>query len=244
MGRVGNEILDGTTAGKNTRESARLRYLTRVCLGLLGLIALLYITRAGSQIVKVSTFLACMAGLVAIDRLLMPLLDWLKTRESHASQSAKAEKSVGALLDRLPEDWVVLHDVTASYGNIDHLVWRTDGAIFVIETESHRGKVSQERGELRLNGKPFETDLIGQTHANVFWLREFFKGRFGLEPWIHVAIIFPNASIAARQPLRGADIISPSFLYRWLARGCGNPTVAEKLRSQVDRLKSELLAKR
>ena len=244
MGHAGNEILAENPAGKGARDMVWRRHLMRVCLGLLGVTAAFYIHRTGYSITKVSTLLACMAGLVAIDRLLIPVMARLKTREDHASRGAVAEESVGALLDRLPEGWVVLHDVRASFGNIDHLVLRADGAVFVLETKSHHGKVSEDRGELRLNGKPFQKDLIQQMHANVFWLREFLKGRFGIEPWINAAIVFPNASVAVRRPLRGVDVVSLDFLDRWLARARGKPEVARRLQGRIEQLKSELLAKR
>jgi hypothetical protein len=237
-------MLADNPAGKSSREMAWRRHVMRVCLGLLGIAAALCIPRTGCSITSVSTFLAFIAGLVAIDRLLVPVMDRLKAREDHASRGAEAEESVGALLHRLPAGWVVLHDVRASFGNIDHLVLRADGALFVLETKSHHGRVSEDRGELRLNGKPFEKDFIRQTHANVFWLREFFKGRFGIEPWINAAIVFPNASVAVRRTLRGVDVVSLDFLDRWLARARGKPEVARKFQGRIEQLKSELLAKR
>ena len=244
MGHAGNEILAENPAGKSARDMVWRRHAMRVCLGLLGIAAMFYICRRACSITSVSLFLACMTGLVAIDRLLNPVMDRLKAREDQANRGAAAEESAGALLNRLPTGWVVLHDVRASFGNIDHLVLRADGAVFVLETKSHRGKVSEERGELKLNGKPFQTDFIRQTQTNVFWLREFFKGRFAIEPWINAAIVFPNASVAVRRTLRGVDVVSLDFLDRWLARVRGKPEVARRIQGRIEQLKSELLAKR
>ncbi len=93
-------------------------------------------------------------------------------------RAQNAEEKIGALLDQLPADYVVWHDVKTDGGNIDHLAFRKDGAVFLIETKSHHGNIAQKDGQLCRNGQPLEKKFIGQAHRNVFWLKEFFENAF------------------------------------------------------------------
>ena len=118
---------------------------------------------------------------------------------------------------------------------------RKDGAVFVIETKAHGGRVTEQRGELLLNGRPFEKDILKQIHANIYWLREFIKTRFDIEPWITAAIVFPNAYVVVRRTLRGVDAINGRYLERWMAKARGNPRIAGRLWSRTAAIKAELL---
>lgn len=189
-------------------------------------------------------FPLALAGLWAVDHYFIGWMDLAFRREGHAARGAEAEETVGSLLNRLPEDCVVLHDVVADFGNIDHVVFRKDGAVFVIETKAHGGRVTEERGGLLLNGRPFEKDILKQTHGNIYWLRDFLKARFGVEAWITAAIVFPNAYVAVRHTLRGVDVMNGSYLQRWMTKARGNPRIAQKLWPQVAVIKAKLLSPR
>ncbi len=62
-------------------------------------------------------------------------------------------------------------------------MFRRDGAVFLIETQSHSGWITRHDRQLRRNGQPLERDFIQQTHNNLSWLKKFLKTRAGFEPW-------------------------------------------------------------
>ena len=213
--------MTGNAPGRSVRLLANRRYLIRVGLALaaLGLLALIALN--GLQTHTTLGLLTCVVAFVALDRLVDPLLDRLIFREQQAARGARAEEIVGAILNRLPNNRKVLHDVTTNCGNIDHLVTRNDGVMFLIETKSHRGRVTIERGELRLNRRPFEKDILKQTQGNVYWLRDYLKKHFGIEPWIHAAIVFTNARVPRHCELQNVHVINVTYLERWIARQPG-----------------------
>jgi hypothetical protein len=234
-----NELVAGKAAGASTREMEKERYRLRLALAACGLACLACIQwLLWSH--RATTLLPCIVAALAINKFVIPCLDWLKKRQRDASRGAQAEESVGAILDRLPENCIVLHDLNTGRGNIDHVVFCQDGAVFLIETKSHRGTVSEERGELRRNGRAFEKDFLKQTHGNVFWLRDFLKVRLGVTPWIDAAIVFPSAYVTVRGKLSGVDVINSGYLEKWMARASGNAHVANKLWPQIGQLQNEI----
>ncbi|HEY5297067.1 MAG TPA: nuclease-related domain-containing protein [Verrucomicrobiae bacterium] len=134
----------------------------------------------------------------------------------------------------------VYHDLKTDCGNIDHLAIRKDGAVFLIETKSHFGKIIKQNGELRRNGKSFEKNFISQTHKNIFWLKDLLKTRLGYEPWIHAVIVFSNGHVEPHLKIKGVAVINVSFLSEWMRRQPGNAKAAATLWPEVENLKNEL----
>jgi Nuclease-related domain len=182
--------------------------------------------------------LLCVSFLImkAAERVAGPEMDKLFRRERRAHRGALAEEKIGALLDGLAENYVVRHDVTTSHGNIDHLVFRRDGAVFLIETKSHSGWITRHDNDLRRNGQSLEKDFIRQTLNGVSWLKQVLKGRAGFEPWIHAAIVFPNAHVEKNLRLKNVDVFNARHLTRWLERAQGNPRASVFLWPQVESL--------
>jgi Nuclease-related domain len=179
---------------------------------------------------------------VVVDRIVLPRMDGLQKWDEFARRGAAADKKIGALLEELPDDYVVMHDLKTGEGRIDHLVFRKDGAIFLIETQSHDGDVTQRNGKLLRNGRPFEKDFVRQAVQNIFWARNFLKTRLGFEPWVYATIVFPDAYVARHLRVKGVNIIHASFLLRWMQQAAGDSRVAETLWSQAAKLKNELIA--
>lgn len=68
----------------------------------------------------------------------------------------KGEVSVAKVLEELPKDFKVIHDVNVDDKfNIDHLVIGPTG-IFTIETKNHIGRVTNNGDTLLINNKLFE----------------------------------------------------------------------------------------
>ena len=90
--------------------------------------------------------------------------------------------------------FIVMNDVRIKYGNIDHLVIRDDGAIFIIETKSHRGTVTFDGKRLLHNGKPFKKNPICQMNRNIRWFREWSLRMTGKSIWFTAILVFPEAA--------------------------------------------------
>lgn len=220
--------------GKSTRELAKWRYAARLVLGLSALLLLVLIALHGLHVRTVMGLLTCVLAMVGLEKLVDPVLDRLIVREKDALRGADAEGTVGGILNSLSEDHIVIHDIAAQFGNIDHIVIRQDGAIFLIETKSHGGTVDEKRAQT----------FIRQTHRNIFWLRDLLRDRLGCDVWLNAAIVFPNARVTVRRTIRGVDIVSGNFLRSWMARVVARPHVGAKLWLQADALKADLEARR
>jgi hypothetical protein len=159
-------------------------------------------------------FLLSILSLLAIDRIAGPMMNKLFRREGKAHRGAVAEQKVGARLDGLPRNYAVRHDVNTGWDNIDHVVFRRDGAVFLIETKSHSGRITQQDGQLRRNGQLLEKNFIKQTLNHVSWLKQFLKARAGFEPWVHAAIVFTDAHVEKHLNLNRVDVLNASYLTR------------------------------
>jgi Nuclease-related domain len=238
-------------AGKSARQ-LEARWNTRRKIVGLSAIGLIFIVSALSVLYflgnRTSMFqtggllLLCVSFLImkAAERIAGPEMDKLFQHDKRARQRAVAEEKIGALLDSLAGNYAVQHDISTGRGNIDHLVFRGDGAIFLIETKSHSGWITRRDEELRRNGQPLEKDFVRQTLNNVAWLKNFLKDRVGFEPWIHAAIVFTDAHVEKHLNLKQVDVFNARYLARWLERTCGDPRASVFLWPKVESLKNEL----
>jgi Nuclease-related domain len=246
----GVNINSGGYAGESTHQFAEKRRKLRKNLGwsAAGLIFLIGFGFVGYLYFGHPTLIFSLGGLgllfllvVKMDRTIVPIMDELTLCERNAVRGAKAEEKIGNLLDSLSSECIVLHDVSKGQGNIDHLVFRKDGAVFLIETKSHHGKIAQHDGELRRNGRPLEKNFIAQAHGNVFWLKDFLRTRLGSKPqWVHAVIVFSNACVEKHLEIKGVAVMDASFLSEWIRRQPGDPKMAATLWPEIENLKNDL----
>jgi Holliday junction resolvase-like predicted endonuclease len=217
-------------AGRSTLEMAERRRMIRRKLGTLGLLALAEVILIFRSLPAAVGFPISMLGIWAVDHYFIGWMDHVFKRENDARRGAEGEEMVAAILNRLPDSYVALHDVSKPFGNIDHIVFRKDGAVFLIETKSHRGRVTESSA----------TQFLKQTHANIYWLCEFLQNEISLRVWISTAVVFTNAFVNVRRPLGNVNIIHAKFLERWMARIPGNAQVARELWPKVELIKHKL----
>ena len=175
--------------------------------------------------------LMILAGLWFVDRGTRSDLSLFVKRTGDAERGAQAEEDVGAVLNHLPANCRVLHDVVAGHGNIDHVVLRDDGVAFLIETKSHSGIVTPARAE----------QFLKQTHGNIYWLRDFLKETSGMEVWINAAVVFTNAEVRFKNPIRGVSFMPIGNLSQWITGAPGNPQIAKQLGPKLDSIIAALL---
>jgi len=136
----------------------------------------------------------------------------LRKAARQAKQGAEGEERVEAILARLPDDHVVMHDLLGDYGNIDHVVVAPHG-VFAIETKSHWGRLSCDGPTLLLNGRPLPKDAVAQTVRNAMWLKQRIRERTGLEVYVHGLLVFTRGFASAPLPkLRGVWVTTGSYL--------------------------------
>jgi hypothetical protein len=186
---------------------------------------------------------SCVLCLLIVWRGIFPQIDFLQKREDDATRGAEAEEKVAAVLDRLPrESHMVLHDVNTGRGDIDHIVIRRDGAVFVIETKSHRGNISEQNGRLMIWNKRPEKNFVAQAGRNAIWLSKRFQELLGATPWVNAAIVFPNASVSVRSKIGRSqvDVVSAKYVERWMAKAPANREIARRLAEQWETLETAL----
>jgi len=108
--------------------------------------------------------------------------------------------------------FIITNDVKFRYGNIDHLVIRDDGAIFLIETKSHVGRVTTDGKQLLLNGRPFQDNYLCQVNRTIRWLRRMARTMFRANPWFVTALVFPNAQVPIRRALKNVNVMDAKRL--------------------------------
>lgn len=210
-------------AGKSTREMAAKRRRSALIILLIGIVAIIVIWVV-SQNAKV-------LGIGGIGLLIMLILvqyiipGLVKSQvnsklkaEKRAKRGARAEEKIGEMLEKLNEDYMVLHDIESPYGNIDHIVIGKDNGIFLVETKSHGGKVEAQNDLLFLNGKPTEKDFVAQALTNTYWLRDEITQIVGARPWITTIVVFTNAFVVHTKPIKGVHIVNKRYLISILKR--------------------------
>jgi hypothetical protein len=137
--------------------------------------------------------------------------DEFSGRALDAREGAVAEGTVGNPLGVLPAGYFVLHDFVSNRGNIDHILISPKG-ILTVETKRHKGVVSCEGEMLRHDGQAFEKDFIKQAWAQAFCIRDLLVSHGVSAPKPQPVILFANADVQVRKPVRGVEIVSRRYL--------------------------------
>ena len=162
--------------------------------------------------------LVLLGGLVVAMQFLEKSGKTVKTIEGKFRRGAMAEESIGKLLDQLPGDNLVLHDVPSRFGNIDHIIISRTKGIILVETKSHHGKVTTDGASLLVNGRPPEKDFIRQTLNNGYWLKEWVKANTGLDAWINCVIVFTNGFVTVSDKIKGVSVINAKYFSTYFER--------------------------
>jgi hypothetical protein len=233
-------------AGRSTRTMELRRYVlwSLTLIAVLGLCFLLL--RVVPETYKVGTTprIALCLGLIIGLKFVVGRLEStgrrVKRAERRAARGAVGEENVGRILGGLPDDWVVWHDVTSPYGNIDHVVLSRTRGLFIVETKSHSGRVAPaaDGQSVVVNRRAPEKDFVGQCHRNAIWLRDHVRSELGIAPWVTAVLVFSRAYVEVRRPVRGVQVVNAGYLLKFLDR-CPERGEAEHLwqgRAAIERL--------
>jgi hypothetical protein len=135
----------------------------------------------------------------------------LKKRISDADTGAKAEQVVAEALQELPDDYYVFHDLEFPGFNIDHVVLGPNG-IFLVETKSQKGNITQENDVLLRNGRKFFKDFLNQCWSQTYSLRDHLGAeRLGGQTIMPI-LCFSRGFIQIRGLVRGVEVLNIRFL--------------------------------
>lgn len=209
-------------AGKSTRYTAKRKRGHAVIYFFIALIVILtgWFFLENSKILGLSgiAVLIILGIVMAAPRILDRELRKNKKVERQYNQGARGEEQVGELLLQLSNDFVVMHDVVSPNGNIDHIVYDKRGNIFMLETKSHYGRVTAQGDQLRRDGHTFEKDVIKQSLANSFWLKEKIETQLKVKAWITPVLVFTNAFVTFDKPIKGVYYTNKKYLLQFLQR--------------------------
>lgn len=214
-------------AGKSTREMADKRYQLRVWWVLITASIVLVICAVVANSKSLGLGGAGVIGLVLLARIIMNYMDRRASKlireERRAIRGAKAEETIGSILEGLGEDYLVIHDVVSPYGNIDHIVIGKESGVFLIETKAHGGRVTVSNGRLLVNGHDPEKDFIAQALKNALWLRGKIQSEIKEEVWVTPLLVFTNAFVERSRPLKGVTILNKKYLLEALQKPAAKP---------------------
>lgn len=135
----------------------------------------------------------------------------LKKRISHADTGAKAEQAVADALQELPDDYYVFHDLEFPGFNIDHVVLGPNG-IFLVETKSQKGNITQENDVLLRNGRKFFKDFLKQCWRQAYSLRDHLNAERLRGLSIKPILCFSRGFVEIRGPVRGVAVLNVGYL--------------------------------
>ena len=233
-----------SSAGRSTWAMAarRRRIVLVLIVAAIGLVVLVGVIVENYDVLGIGG--TALLALVVALRFVLDFLDSATKKVERtvrrAERGAEAEVKVGNLLDSLGDRFLVLHDVESPHGNIDHLVITQEGKIFVIETKSHRGRISVQNDRLLINGHPMERDPIRQVVQNAIWVKERVQEVTGQKPWVEGIVVFPHAFVPKGTRVRGIYVQNIRYLAQTLReKGQGHPVFWEERTRIKQRLKGE-----
>jgi len=154
----------------------------------------------------------------------------LKKRISHADTGAKAEQAVAEALQELPDDYYVFHDLEFPGFNIDHVVLGPNG-IFLVETKSQKGNITQEHDVLLRNGRKFFKDFLKQCWRQTYSLRDHLNAERLRGLTIKPILCFSRGFVEIRGPVKGVTVLNASYLRPFILSQRGS--VSDQTREQI-----------
>jgi len=132
--------------------------------------------------------------------------------ETEPALGLEDKEVVAGLLTELGENFRVIHDVQGPDGKIDLIVLGREGGVFLIETNSHPGRVEILDDGLRLNGKSPDEDFIARTLKNSCWLQERLADLACEEVGVTPILVFTNAFVQTGTPVKGVAVTNRKYL--------------------------------
>ena len=112
-------------------------------------------------------------------------------------KGAVGEALVAATLNELPNEFIVVNDVSKRFGNIDHMVIGPTG-VYVVDTKNWKGTVQADgNGELLLNGQALNKLAIKGMLGAVMDFQSKLKALTEMDYFVRGLMVFPSAYVEA-----------------------------------------------
>jgi hypothetical protein len=143
--------------------------------------------------------LACVLLVYFVSAATFRRMDELETQRKNMRKGARGERIVEEILEKLPDTFCVLNDVTVQGANLDHIVIGPSG-VFALETKSWRGVVGSDgKRELTLNDRSTDAPEVSRFVGRMMALREKVELLLpGDLPFFHAVMVFTAAKVTAR----------------------------------------------
>jgi hypothetical protein len=194
-------------SGRNAAEESHKRTNKLLAFGFCGIAALALLGGYGlgaafpirgfpvAWILVIGALLVFVAVLIGkwatrkVDRLDRERMAWRK--------GAVGEAIVEEMLSELPNDFVVINDLSKRFGNIDHIVIGPTG-VYVIDAKNWTGTVKADgQGELLLNGKPLPRPPVKGLLGAVMDFQGKLKVLTDADHFVRGLMVFPSAYVEA-----------------------------------------------
>lgn len=156
---------------------------------------------------------------------------------SAARPEPQPDSKVASSLANDPNNVLVFHNVATPHGDVDHLVFRRNGALVVIGAQWSPGRVGEAQGRLLLNGRPLEKDVAEQIRRMAMWFKDEFRQQLGIRVFVHASVVFANAYVTIRRPVRGVEAVNFSYLPKYLSRLPADRRLQETVQRTPDRIR-------
>lgn len=137
-------------------------------------------------------------------------------RAKDAERGVKAEELVGEKLNTIT-GYTCYHDIVFDGFNIDHLLIGP-GGVFVIETKSHKGKITNQGDSLFLNGKSPGKNFLNQAWSQTYQIKEILKQQTGKEWPVKPVLCFSDAFVEVRGSVKGISILNVKYLNTFISK--------------------------
>lgn len=128
------------------------------------------------------------------------------------------EIDVRSVLDVLGDDYYVLNDVGLGRTRIDHVVVGPTG-LCTLNLREDVGTVTDFRGDLLLDGKPFDRDLVGRAESDAAAVRRYLQSVYDRTFRVAPLLIFTRASLRVYHPIEGVAVLPLKWLPSALREG-------------------------
>lgn len=214
-------------AGESTyKQALRFRKIGIISSSFLIIITILYLILHELSITvyrSSNITLPLMIVFLVISTLALIYLKKLADRWEKFGQGAKAEELVGEILKNLSADYMVLNDIQLGYGNIDHFVIGKNGCMYMIETKSHKGKVTVENDQIRINNKRPEKDFLKQCLRNAYDVRDEIASILGVSLTVTPLLVFTAAFVPYKANIKNIFIMNKKTLLKFILSGKEQP---------------------
>jgi len=148
--------------------------------------------------VSISVMLSFLIGMLWLFKVFNARMNSLDTESKAMQRGTVGEIGVGRILQKLPDSFYVINDLSTPFGNLDHVVIGPTG-VFILDTKNWRGVVSADgKGELLLNGKPTDKPCIRQFMARMMNIRDKVNQlASGIDTFHEGLFVFTSARVEA-----------------------------------------------